>query len=220
MRSIPGREGRRAVRGRELNGRHRKPFGTRWEPARRKRSNGRPGVASPPRRGRARRPRLPNPILRPMRAIATPSKRSWWRSSSRWSCAASRPRRFVIPTGSMAPTLMGRHKELACPECGFVYAVNASEEVDPRAVNADRPLGIVRQLPVPGPARRRAEFQRRPDPGHDVSVRPSVAAGQRPASAVGRGCVSLPRRARGELHQAPGRVCPARRSKSFTATST
>ena len=26
---------------------------------------------------------------------------------------------FVIPTGSMAPTLMGRHKEIACPQCGF-----------------------------------------------------------------------------------------------------
>ncbi len=39
---------------------------------------------------------------------------------------------FVIPTGSMAPTLMGRHKELACPQCGFVYAVNASEEVEQR----------------------------------------------------------------------------------------
>ncbi len=38
---------------------------------------------------------------------------------------------FVIPTGSMAPTLMGRHKEIACPQCGFVYAVNASEEVEP-----------------------------------------------------------------------------------------
>src|SRR6476660_2721806 len=37
---------------------------------------------------------------------------------------------FVIPTGSMAPTLMGRHKEVTCPECGFVYAVNASEEVE------------------------------------------------------------------------------------------
>jgi signal peptidase I len=37
---------------------------------------------------------------------------------------------FVIPTGSMAPTLMGRHKEVACPQCGFVYAVNASEEVE------------------------------------------------------------------------------------------
>ena len=37
---------------------------------------------------------------------------------------------FVIPTGSMAPTLMGRHKEIACPQCGFVYAVNASEEAE------------------------------------------------------------------------------------------
>jgi signal peptidase I len=37
---------------------------------------------------------------------------------------------FVIPTGSMAPTLMGRHKELTCPQCGFVYTVNASHEVE------------------------------------------------------------------------------------------
>jgi signal peptidase I len=37
---------------------------------------------------------------------------------------------FVIPTGSMAPTLMGRHKEIACPQCGFTFAVNASEEVE------------------------------------------------------------------------------------------
>ena len=37
---------------------------------------------------------------------------------------------FVIPTGSMAPTLMGRHKEIVCPECGEVYTVNADCEVD------------------------------------------------------------------------------------------
>ena len=36
---------------------------------------------------------------------------------------------FVIPTGSMAPTLMGRHKEATCPQCGLVYAVNADREV-------------------------------------------------------------------------------------------
>ncbi len=35
---------------------------------------------------------------------------------------------FVIPTGSMAPTLMGRHKEITCPQCGWQYAINASEE--------------------------------------------------------------------------------------------
>ncbi len=37
---------------------------------------------------------------------------------------------FVIPTGSMAPTLMGRHKEITCPQCSFVYAVNAHDEED------------------------------------------------------------------------------------------
>jgi signal peptidase I len=37
---------------------------------------------------------------------------------------------FVIPTGSMAPTLFGRHKDAACPQCGEVYEVGASEELD------------------------------------------------------------------------------------------
>src|SRR5215211_5912031 len=40
---------------------------------------------------------------------------------------------FVIPTGSMAPTLMGRHKEVACPQCGYVYPVNAAEDKEPVA---------------------------------------------------------------------------------------
>ncbi len=35
---------------------------------------------------------------------------------------------FVIPTGSMAPTLMGRHKDVVCPKCGYRYTVSASEE--------------------------------------------------------------------------------------------
>ncbi len=38
---------------------------------------------------------------------------------------------FVIPTGSMAPTLMGRHKDVECPECGYHYQLSASQEVDP-----------------------------------------------------------------------------------------
>lgn len=37
---------------------------------------------------------------------------------------------FVIPTGSMAPTLMGRHKDVNCPQCGLNYTINASEEID------------------------------------------------------------------------------------------
>jgi len=37
---------------------------------------------------------------------------------------------FVIPTGSMAPTLLGRHKDEACPKCGFEWTIGASEELD------------------------------------------------------------------------------------------
>jgi signal peptidase I len=42
---------------------------------------------------------------------------------------------FVIPTGSMAPTLMGRHKEVTCPQCGLLYAINASDEIDDFIIN-------------------------------------------------------------------------------------
>lgn len=35
---------------------------------------------------------------------------------------------FVIPTGSMAPTLMGRHKDVVCPQCHLRYQVSASIE--------------------------------------------------------------------------------------------
>jgi signal peptidase I len=38
---------------------------------------------------------------------------------------------FVIPTGSMATTLMGRYKDVECVKCGFAFQVGASEEVDP-----------------------------------------------------------------------------------------
>jgi signal peptidase I len=35
---------------------------------------------------------------------------------------------FVIPTGSMAPTLQGRHKDVWCPKCGANYQTTASSE--------------------------------------------------------------------------------------------
>lgn len=35
---------------------------------------------------------------------------------------------FVIPTGSMAPTLMGRHKDVFCDQCGTRYKVNSSDD--------------------------------------------------------------------------------------------
>ena len=37
---------------------------------------------------------------------------------------------FVIPTGSMAPTLYGRHKEANCQECGYHFVFGASDEID------------------------------------------------------------------------------------------
>ena len=48
---------------------------------------------------------------------------------------------------------MGRHKEITCPECGYVYTVNAYREVDsdqPDWHGPARPLGHVRELPVRG----------------------------------------------------------------------
>jgi len=39
---------------------------------------------------------------------------------------------FVIPTGSMAPTLMGKHKDLECPMCHFRYQVSASDHATDR----------------------------------------------------------------------------------------
>ena len=37
---------------------------------------------------------------------------------------------FVIPTGSMAPTLYGRHKEVECEQCRYLFAVGASDELN------------------------------------------------------------------------------------------
>ena len=37
---------------------------------------------------------------------------------------------FMIPTGSMANELMGRHKDIYCSGCGFRFKVGATEEVD------------------------------------------------------------------------------------------
>ncbi len=46
---------------------------------------------------------------------------------------------FVIPTGSMAPTLMGRHKDVDCPKCGYRYTANCSDEADRNGVERNDP---------------------------------------------------------------------------------
>ena len=43
---------------------------------------------------------------------------------------------FVIPTGSMAPTLMGAHKDTVCEHCGALYQSTASSEFDNENRNA------------------------------------------------------------------------------------
>jgi signal peptidase I len=46
---------------------------------------------------------------------------------------------FVIPTGSMAPTLMGRHVDVWCDECGYHYEGGASAE----RTREDKVTGVV-----------------------------------------------------------------------------
>ena len=128
---------------------------------------------------------------------------------------------FVIPTGSMAPTLMGRHKEITCPQCGFVYAVNASEEVEGRSYPRRVYSGHLRQLPLPGQAAGRgSELQGRPDPGHDVPLRPAVPArAPRRRSGGTSSSFATPRSPRSATSSGWS-ACPARRSGSSMATST
>jgi signal peptidase I len=47
---------------------------------------------------------------------------------------------YILPTGSMAETLYGYHKEVRCPTCGFEFAINCSQEVDPS--DAGRPSPV------------------------------------------------------------------------------
>ena len=45
---------------------------------------------------------------------------------------------FVIPTGSMAETLYGIHKIIACPKCGHEFPVNSHDEVEGNQANGHR----------------------------------------------------------------------------------
>jgi signal peptidase I len=45
---------------------------------------------------------------------------------------------FVIPTGSMAPTLMGRHRDLVCETCGDAFRVGCSKELDEASCRLNR----------------------------------------------------------------------------------
>ena len=58
---------------------------------------------------------------------------------------------FKIPSGSMAPTLLGEHRDLKCPNCGQEFAVDAgvrrlyapppaSESLSPTRTGTSLPL--------------------------------------------------------------------------------
>src|SRR5580704_13766505 len=56
---------------------------------------------------------------------------------------------FVIPTGSMAPTLMGAHMRFQCPDCGYRFDVNytspATANSDSDDINIPSNAGQIRQ---------------------------------------------------------------------------
>ena len=47
---------------------------------------------------------------------------------------------YVIPSGSMAPTLMGANKVGICPECGHVNFVNVRDEAEDGGIRCRRTL--------------------------------------------------------------------------------
>jgi hypothetical protein len=48
---------------------------------------------------------------------------------------------FVIPTGSMATTLLGYHRNIVCPECGERFPLNLSKEMDAAEQYRERVMG-------------------------------------------------------------------------------
>src|ERR1700677_800313 len=45
---------------------------------------------------------------------------------------------FVIPTGSMATTLLGYHHDITCPQCGFRFPLNMSKWLDAQELDKER----------------------------------------------------------------------------------
>lgn len=56
---------------------------------------------------------------------------------------------FVIPTGSMANTLMGRHRDLGCKTCGASFRVGTSAELDDSTCTLN-PRAFVHEVRCPG----------------------------------------------------------------------
>ena len=141
---------------------------------------------------------------------------------------------FVIPTGSMAPTLLGAHARFTCDDCGYQFEVNyssrgggdgpehpvrgratASSRTRSRAADArDRPHRLPQlRLHRPRPRRHRDRDDRpdplrRPHPRAEVRV-PAPRARSAGTSSCSRAPTSRlarqPRVVHDQLHQAPRR---------------
>lgn len=77
---------------------------------------------------------------------------------------------FVIPTGSMASTLYGKHGTMTCSNCGWEYAYGLTD----RRMNHEAGVSPASYAPCPncGYPNRTSEF-------YDLSPRPSVESGDR-----------------------------------------
>jgi signal peptidase I len=84
---------------------------------------------------------------------------------------------FVMPTGAMADTIYGYRKEVACPNCGLAFSVNASAEALP---SPDFPPMRVSQATCPG-CRATIRFGdgRAPDGEAAVLPDPGLSSGDR-----------------------------------------
>src|SRR5271163_206568 len=51
---------------------------------------------------------------------------------------------FVIPTGSMAPTLLGAHMRFRCPDCGYRFDVNYQTDSEGDDTNIPSQAGPIR----------------------------------------------------------------------------
>ena len=127
---------------------------------------------------------------------------------------------FVIPTGSMAPTLMGRHKEIACPQCGFTFTPSMPRRKPRfRSPPHKRLLGALRELPVSGDCTWNDAPSFKGDRilvmmfPYDLPFLP----GSGPPSAGMSSCFGIPK-SRKSVTSSDWSGCQARRSGSITAT--
>lgn len=74
-----------------------------------------------------------NKVVREIRAIRDMVESVWVAIVLAFVLRAFMVEAFVIPTGSMAPRLMGRHYDMRCPSCGYRFAYGYGGEDSTRA---------------------------------------------------------------------------------------